>query len=107
MLAQVPSLLVDLGVLAGILTALTTAAKAPVVGRPVRFVWGHLVTQPMAAWFRSLITDTMRPQVDSIHDRLDHLGRRIDDATIELRPNGGSSIKDQVARLAGDRSPRD
>jgi hypothetical protein len=53
--------------------------------RPVKWVFRHLVSDPVQGWFRS----TVREEVDDA----------IAPIKAELMFNGGSSLKDQVTRL--------
>lgn len=98
----VSPVLVDIGVVAGIVAALSAAAKVPVVGKPIHFVWRRLVSEPLAAWFTRLITDTMRPEVEKLHGRINDLRDTLAPMAQEMKPNGGKSMKDQVCRIAGD-----
>lgn len=100
--AVVSPLLVDIGVVAGIVAALSAAAKVPVIGRPIHFVWRQLVAAPLAAWFGRVIVETMRPEVDRLHGRIDDLRDTLAPMAQEMKPNGGKSMKDQVCRIAGD-----
>ena len=95
MIAQVSQLLIDLGTLAGICVAVAAFAQIPFVKRPVQYVWSRLVSGPLGSWFAGIIKETMQPDIERLH-------ARIDAATIELRPNGGSSIKDQIGALCDD-----
>lgn len=90
-LATLPSLLVDVGVAAGITTAILTAAAAVSRLRPIRWVWRRLVTEPMTAWLHATTAAAAEAVMAPLRDQV----RAIDH---EMHPNGGDGLRDQVDR---------
>jgi hypothetical protein len=77
MFAQVPPIVIDLGVLLGVFTALVAASQT----KPCRYVFGRLVADPVTHWLRREVEDVVAP------------------IRAELTTNGGSSVKDAVTRI--------
>lgn len=90
-LAEVPSLLVDVGAAAGALTALVLFVGLVWRSRPARWLWRTLVAEPFSEWTRAQVTHVVEPMVAEVRQ--------------EVRPNGGSSFRDEVAQRLeeGDR----
>ena len=79
-----------LAVVAGILGSLGVIAKSQIIGRPIRWVWRKLVTEPVAAWFRSLVHSEVVPVVTvAVEEQFRKLAQ----------PNGGSSLRDLANAL--------
>lgn len=76
------TLCLTLGAMAGSVVAIVAAARLPFISHPLRWVWRHLVGEPVGHWFRALI----REEVTTVLRPVMH----------ELRPNGGSSMRDRV-----------
>lgn len=70
-----------LGVLVGIAAGLGALGVLSRL-RPVRWLWRHLVVDPVSEWFRSEVRDEVAPIL------------------AEVRPNGGASFRDEVTARA-------
>src|SRR5690606_33874148 len=80
MLAAVPSWLMDIGIAAGVITAIITAAITLSRLRPLRWGWRTAVAEPLARFQRAQILHVVEPRFCELRN--------------ELRPNGGSSAVD-------------
>lgn len=87
-LAAIPRVLQDVGAAAAALTATLLFVGLVWRSRPMRWVWRRLVAEPFASWFRAQIAHEIEP--------------RIAEVRAELRPNGGSSFRDEMNRRLGD-----
>ena len=76
-----------IGVLAGALVALGAVAKLPLVNRPGRWLWHHIVADPLTAWVDGILYQHTRPLYD-----------RIAVVEHEVRTNDGSSLRDVADR---------
>ena len=73
---------------AGALVAIAAAAKLPLISRPIRWAWSHLVAPPLAAWMDGVLHGHTQP----IHDRIMTVEH-------EVRTNDGSSLRDVADRI--------
>ena len=67
--------------MAAICTALSVLAKNRYIGRPLKWIWRRLVSDPLSTWFNTL---------------LDH---KLEPIRAELSFNSGATTKDAVARV--------
>lgn len=75
-------------VMAGVLLLLAfIAALARVLRRPTKWVFRHLIGDPISEWFRAMLRAEVEPLVR------------------ELQPNGGRSMKDRVEQIAAAVAP--
>lgn len=79
------SLLTDIGAEAAAVGAIIVALSLVAKSRPCRWVWAKLVAQPLSGWLRAEITHVVEPMVAEVR--------------AELKPNGGSSLRDRVDRI--------
>jgi hypothetical protein len=85
MLAQVPVLIQDVGAWCLALTAVLTLLALVSRTRAYRWLFTHMVAEPMTHWLRREITETVEPMVAPIR--------------AELTTNGGSTVKDSLLRI--------
>lgn len=83
-MAVVPQVVVDMGVIAGVVTAVYAAGKTP----PVRWLWRQVVKDPISGWLRHNVSEVMAP-----------LEERVASIEHEMHPNGGDGLRDQVDHL--------
>jgi hypothetical protein len=80
----------SLVLLAGIVGSLTVLAKFPPIGGVLKWVWSHLVGQPVSAWFRAQVAAEVVPVVE----------RAVSAEFAKLaQPNGGKSLADLAEAL--------
>lgn len=84
MMAQVPSWVVDAGILAGVVTAVGTALRVLFGWSLLRWLGRRLVAEPIEESLDRKIDHRIEPALDRI--------------MAELTVNGGSSTKDEVRR---------
>lgn len=110
---SIATLLTIVKVVAGIaafFAAATAIWRAPLVGRPVKWLGRTLVGDPVSAWAQERVHEAVAEAVDVqsveighqlglVHRKLDGAAQRI--ATIEgqVVHNGGTSMKDSLDRL--------
>jgi len=85
MIAAVPPIVVDVGVLLGAWIAFVGAALTP----PARWLFRRLVAAPVTEWHRQ--------QTHEVTDEV--VTRALEPVWDELRTNGGSSLRDVVNRI--------
>ena len=78
---------IAVGAVAGALVTIAAAAKLPLISRPIRWLWAHLVADPLATW----IDTVLDPHTAPLHDRLERVEH-------EVRTNDGSSLRDVADR---------
>lgn len=74
-------LLVDLGTIAGAVLAVCALVAAATRTRPFRWLWRHLITNPVGEWFGDIVD------------------RQLADIRGQFVNNGGSTQKDQLDRI--------
>lgn len=89
MIGQVPSVLVDFGVILGLLSGLVAASKLP----PVRWLWRRLVSEPITEWLDGRMKASLEPLTERF-DAHEHYVRH------HLGPNSTSpAIHERLAAL--------
>lgn len=80
---------------AGALVTLATAAKVPVVNRPVRWFWRRLVADPVGRWIEGVLDRHAEP------DRAEaaEMHRRLKLVEHEVHTNDGQSLRDVADRV--------
>lgn len=79
----------DVGIVAGVVTAVVVAGATVGRTRPFRWLLRTLVGQPLAAWFRREVGEVVDEKLD----------QKLAPIRSELQFNGGHTIKDQVEYL--------
>lgn len=52
-------------VVAGVVTLLGIVARTPYINRPVKWLWRHLVSEPIGGWSKRMVTDVVNPKLES------------------------------------------
>jgi hypothetical protein len=96
MTGQVPSMVVDLGILLTFFGLLVATSKLP----PVKWLWIQLVAEPITRWLDSRNEAALHPVLERL-DRIDHL------TAYHLGPNGSTPpvhlrLQSLEARLTED-----
>ena len=79
-----------IGALAAIVAGLGVIAKARYIGRPLRWLWRHLVSEPLAGWFKGEVLTVVKVEVEqTVQAQFDRL----------MQPNSGKSLYDLAAAL--------
>lgn len=95
MLAEVPPILVDLGLIAGIFTGVLAAVAAFARTRPVRFLWRSLVSKPVGEWQTKQIEAVVKP----LEEKLDAAAEKIDETSTALVDHMGEEVRLREADL--------
>lgn len=90
-MSAVPSPVLDVGAGAAAVTAVLVLGGLLLRSRPARWLRRTLITEPLAQWFRAQVAHEVEPRIAEVRG--------------ELRPNGGTSWRDEVTRRfeEGDR----
>lgn len=79
--AEVPPILVDAGTIAGVIVAILAAGAAFSKTRAVRYVWRHLISNPIGEWQTKQIESVVAPlgvKLDETATALvDHMGEEV------------------------------
>lgn len=108
-LADVPAWLATLrdsaiaiGAVLGALLTAAAAAKAPVVRRPVRWLWRRLVSEPLGGWVHGLFDRALaedRARALRADERADEMHDRLKVVEHEVLTNDGESLRDVAERV--------
>ncbi len=83
------NLVLDAGLVAAALVSILTLAMLLSRSKPVRFVFRKLIGEPVSYWLRA----TIKEELGDVCDRITRV-------ELELRPNGGKSLRDRVEWIA-------
>ena len=83
------NLLLEAGLAAAALVSILTLLMLISRSKPVRFVFRKLVGEPTSSWLRT----TIKEELGDVCDRITRV-------ELELRPNGGKSLRDRVEWIA-------
>lgn len=64
--------------LAGLVAAIGVIVKTPYINRPIKWVWGHLVGNPMAKWSAERVTEVVTPHLNAQDEKLADLKTFVD-----------------------------
>lgn len=94
--------------LAGAVVAVSAAAKAPLISRPVHYIGRTFFAKPIERWLTRFLNEHQGPihdtinataaKVDETAAKVDDLDGRLQAIEHEVTPNGGSSLRDAVVR---------
>lgn len=96
MLAAVPQLLLDVGIVVGIVTAVVGAVVAVARSRPCRWLWKRNVKGPATHWLRTNVREEVRGEV---REAVDPIEKRVWGIEKQVHPNGGASMPDRIEHL--------
>lgn len=86
----------------GALLTAAAAAKAPVVRRPVRWLWRRLVSEPLGGWVHGLFDRALaedRARAVRADERADEMHDRLKVVEHEVLTNDGESLRDVAERV--------
>lgn len=91
---------------AALIGAISAIWRAPYISRPLKWIAANLISVPLTRFFHSVL-DSWAATPDGPVKKID---QRLSEVEYQLRPNGGSSLRDRVdatARCVGaDPPPR-
>ncbi len=90
------ALATNVAAVAAILVTLTTVWRLPVVSVPLKWLSATLISEPLTHFFHRVL-DRWAEKPDGPISGID---RRLSDVEYQLRPNGGSSLRDRVDATA-------
>ena len=97
--ASITKLVIDFGIfLAAVTTTLVAlgamlkAANATGLGRPIKWVWRHLASDPLNVWFEVQMNKVLDVRLKPFAEAQDAIKK-------EVTLNSGSSLKDAVLRI--------
>lgn len=80
------SILTDLGAGAAAFVAIVAALGFVIRSRPTKWLWRRVVAEPITNWQRAQFEHVTEPALAEIRQ--------------QLRPNGGSSLRDRIDQVA-------
>lgn len=86
-------MLVDLGASALALTAIIGLIVLVSRLRPVKWLWRHVVSDPLASWFRDQVREEVQVATKPLEVRLGSI-------EANLSPNAGKSLRDRVDQIS-------
>lgn len=86
-------MLIDLGASALALTAVITLIILVSRLRPVKWLWRHVVSDPLGSWFSGQVGEVVEEKIHPLRTDVWTMKR-------ELFPNGGTSLRDQMNALS-------
>lgn len=110
MLADVPAWIIDVGIIAGIVTAFITMTKAVTGWGPVHWLVSRLVTEPVHNAVVQVVDDRITDPLSAVQSSIDahrgelrehriYVATELEAVRRELTTNGGASVKDAVTEM--------